>query len=134
MKLHQINKYKLMAWALPAITLLSTGCTKEFLEPEPLSFYEPSKTFSTQKGLESALASCDKAVRNFFVGDGAPIVSEYVGVDIRAVMTILDGFKRLRIHYIIYLGGKLSPSSVWLLSPLSRQQYWWCPWMASRER
>ena len=69
MKLHQINKYKLMALALPAITLLSTGCTKEFLEPEPLSFYEPSKTFSTQKGLESALASCDKAVRNFFVGN-----------------------------------------------------------------
>ena len=82
MKLHQINKYKLMAWALPAITLLSTGCTKEFLEPEPLSFYEPSKTFSTQKGLESALASCDKAVRNFFVGDGAPIVSEYVYSDL----------------------------------------------------
>lgn len=57
------------------------GCSDDFLEPDPLSFFEPSNTFTSRKGLESALATCDKHLRNmtFHWGnaDGAPILTEY---------------------------------------------------------
>lgn len=63
-----------------------TGCTDDFLKPDPLSFYEPSNTFKTRKGLESALATCDKHLRNMFFtwddGDNAPILTEYYFSDL----------------------------------------------------
>lgn len=63
-------------------TLISlTGCSDDFLKPDPLSFYEPSKTFTTREGLESALATCDKHIRNMtFTWNGSetsPIMSSY---------------------------------------------------------
>lgn len=57
------------------------GCTDDFLKPDPLSFFEPSNTFTSRKGLESALATCDKHIRSMFFhwdnADGAPFLSEY---------------------------------------------------------
>lgn len=104
MKNNKFNKYLMMAVSFPAIAFLCASCTKEFLEPEALSFYEPSKTFTTQKGLESALATCDKAVRNFYQGDNAPIVSEYVYSDL-AVSGTTDqsSATKVQIDLNIYL-------------------------------
>lgn len=39
------------------------GCSDEFLEPDPLSFYNPETTFSTESGLKAALAVCDRHPR-----------------------------------------------------------------------
>lgn len=62
------------------------GCTDDFLKPDPLSFYEPSNTFTSRKGLESALATCDKHLRNMYFdwneADGAPILTEYFFSDL----------------------------------------------------
>lgn len=62
------------------------GCSDNFLKPDPLSFYEPSNTFTSRKGLESALATCDKHLRNMYFswysGDGAPILTEYFFSDL----------------------------------------------------
>lgn len=46
-----------------------TGCSDSFLEQDPLSFYEPSVTYSTVAGLESALSQCDSQLK-FMVIDG----------------------------------------------------------------
>lgn len=68
--------------AVGATALMISGCSEDFLKPDPLSFFEPSKTFTTREGLESALATCDKHLRNMFFhwenADGAPFVSEYI--------------------------------------------------------
>lgn len=58
-------KYIMMAAVLSSALMIS-GCSEDFLKPDPLSFYEPSKTFRTKEGLESALATCDKHLRNMY--------------------------------------------------------------------
>lgn len=63
------------------------GCSQEFLEPDPLSFYEPTTTFSTESGLQAAMANCDKNLRNNWThysanSNSAPIATEYVYSDL----------------------------------------------------
>ena len=42
-----------------------TGCGDKFLEQDPLSFYEPTTTYSTEAGLQAALAQCDKQLKTY---------------------------------------------------------------------
>jgi hypothetical protein len=42
------------------------SCSEEFLKPDPLSFYEPTATFSTESGLMSALAICDRHLKLYW--------------------------------------------------------------------
>lgn len=69
-----------------AIGLFLPGCSEDFLKPDPLSFFEPSKTFTTKEGLQSALATCDKNLRNVYTtyngADNALILSEMFLSDI----------------------------------------------------
>ncbi|MCD8165125.1 MAG: RagB/SusD family nutrient uptake outer membrane protein, partial [Bacteroides sp.] len=51
-------------------TLLS--CRESFLNPDPLSFFEPGTTFTTPEGLQAALTSCDRQVLYYFYGEAAP--------------------------------------------------------------
>jgi hypothetical protein len=65
---------------------LLVSCSEDFLEPDPLSFYEPETTFSTESGLQAVLASADKQLRNNYIHYGAagvsvPIGTEYVFSD-----------------------------------------------------
>ena len=39
--------------------LLLCGCS-DFLEPKPLSFYDPTTTFTTEAGLQATMAAADK--------------------------------------------------------------------------
>lgn len=50
---------------IPALTaaFCLSGCKDSFLEPDPMSFYEPGSTFKTEAGLKSALAICDRHLR-----------------------------------------------------------------------
>ena len=48
-----------------AMTSMMVGCTSDFLEQDPLSFYEPAATYSTEAGLLAALAQCDKQLKTY---------------------------------------------------------------------
>lgn len=49
--------------------LLTGSCSKEFLRPNPLSFYEPTTTFSTESGLMAAMAICDRHLKGYWATD-----------------------------------------------------------------
>lgn len=77
MNLKNITAKSLMAVA--GVSMLA-GCSDSFLEQDPLSFYEPAATYKTEAGLKSALAKCDKSVREFLCdgnGNVLPIASVY---------------------------------------------------------
>lgn len=42
-----------------------TGCSRSFLDPDPLSMYEPTMTFSTESGLQAALAMADRHISSY---------------------------------------------------------------------
>lgn len=68
-------------------TLLITSCSDSFLEPEPLSFYEPAVTFTTTDGLDAALAAADKQLKAYWTNTTAidfqlPITSELLFSDV----------------------------------------------------
>ena len=58
------NKFKV---GLAQITMASMmiSCGDSFLEQDPLSFYEPTTTYSTEAGLQAALAQCDKQLKTY---------------------------------------------------------------------
>ncbi len=45
---------------------LASGCSEEFLKPDPLSMFEPELTFSTKAGLESTLGMADRHLRTYW--------------------------------------------------------------------
>ncbi|MBC8054767.1 MAG: RagB/SusD family nutrient uptake outer membrane protein [Sphingobacteriaceae bacterium] len=60
-----------------------SGCKKEFLEPNPTSFFEPGETFTTKTGLDAALATADRHLRSFYtytsvVESSLPISTDYM--------------------------------------------------------
>ena len=83
---YNMIKSKLLVGTLCASALF-TGCQDDFLEPDPLSFYEPTVTFNTVDGLNSALAAADKGLRAYWTNTNAcdlmlPLMSEYLFSDI----------------------------------------------------
>jgi hypothetical protein len=54
----------------------SLGCKKEFLKPEPLSFYEPNETYVDAAAMKAALISCARNLRQEFYGGNPPILTE----------------------------------------------------------
>lgn len=50
---------------------VTTGCKDSFLNPDPLSLYEPTATFSSQAGLDAALASADKGLKAYWTNTNA---------------------------------------------------------------
>lgn len=66
---------------------LCTSCSEDFLKPDPLSFYEPGKTFTTIEGLESVLATADRHLRTYWTNYqgrdiATPIYSQYMYSDL----------------------------------------------------
>lgn len=43
------------------------SCSDSFLDQDPLSFYEPTTTYSTESGLQSALTQCDKQLKTYIL-------------------------------------------------------------------
>lgn len=73
----KINHIKLLLFALITIPGLGS-CKKDFLKPEPLSFYTPENTFNTAQGLRSTLVACERNLRYEWFGDGAPIITQNI--------------------------------------------------------
>jgi hypothetical protein len=65
--------------------ILLGGCTEDFLKPEPLSFYEPTATFSTESGLKAAMAICDRHMKLYYATDHNEMLTlgtEYIFSDL----------------------------------------------------
>ena len=66
-------------------TILFSGCSEEFLKPDPLSFYEPTATFSTESGLKAAMAIADRHMKLYYTADHnemLPLGTEYIFSDL----------------------------------------------------
>jgi starch-binding outer membrane protein, SusD/RagB family len=61
--------------------LIDVGCSKKWLDTDPLSFYEPTTTFTTQEGLEAALTTCNRHLRHYFYADAAPFYTDFLFSD-----------------------------------------------------
>jgi hypothetical protein len=92
--LSKTRKYTLPAMAL-VITLCATAlfnsCSDEFLEPSPLSFYEPGVTLSTEEGMQAVLAMTDRHLRHYWTHqenntghNSNPMGTEYMFSDLMA--------------------------------------------------
>lgn len=71
---------------LVVVTALLVSCSDNFLEPDPLSLFEPEATFTTEAGLQAVLANADKGLRNNYIhynaaSNSVPIGTEYVFSD-----------------------------------------------------
>ena len=85
-----IIKNSLKALALTAMVCNSlTSCKDSFYDSDPLSFYEPTQTFSTESGLESVMAIADRQLKRYWSdGDSdvmLPLMSEYSFSDLMVV-------------------------------------------------
>lgn len=87
------NRNKIIAGLSKALLIVAgiattfCSCSEDFLKPDPLSFYEPGKTFSTRSGLEAALAMCDRHLRGYWSYYNTqdlslPISTEYMFSDV----------------------------------------------------
>ncbi|MCD8042873.1 MAG: RagB/SusD family nutrient uptake outer membrane protein [Tannerellaceae bacterium] len=60
------------------------SCAESFLDPDPLSFYEPNATFSTESGLKASLAICDRHLKLYYAhehNEMLPLGTEYIFSD-----------------------------------------------------
>src|SRR3954470_9514234 len=69
-----ISKYSVMALTIYGTCI--TGCSRERLKPDPLSFYEPSATYVDAAAMRAALVSCARNARIEYSGDNPPILTE----------------------------------------------------------
>jgi len=69
--------------AIAAITgaVCLSSCKKTFLEPDPLSFFEPTTTFNTESGLKAALAISDRHIRSYWTNTSANTNSVVIGTE-----------------------------------------------------
>ncbi len=85
-KIYKNRKSRLSAIGLTAAicsSLFFSSCSESFLEPEPLSFYEPSATFTTESGMQAVLAQADRHLRSYWTSYenrniSVPIGTEYL--------------------------------------------------------
>ncbi|WP_256007450.1 RagB/SusD family nutrient uptake outer membrane protein [Pedobacter deserti] len=81
----KINRFKRYLIVFAGSATLLSGCKREFLNPEPLSFYEPSATFTTLSGLMSAQAICDRHLKLYWATDHNEMLTlgtEYIFSDL----------------------------------------------------
>ena len=62
-----INNFCKGSALVAAFATMTTACSDSFLEQDPLSFYEPTTTYSTEEGLLAALTMCDKTLKTYII-------------------------------------------------------------------
>lgn len=67
---------------LALMIFVPTSCKKEFLNPDPLSFYEPAITFTTKEGLQAAISSCNRNLTYVWTGEGCPLLTDLLFSDV----------------------------------------------------
>lgn len=85
-----MKKKLLKSLYLTTFIFILMSCSESWLNPEPLSFYEPDVTFSTKEGLEAALTTCNRQMRHYYLSDPGPALStEFYFSDV-AVSALTD--------------------------------------------
>ncbi len=74
---HLFNRLLIILFVCGAMAAM-TSCNKDRLKPLPLSFYEPSATYTDAAGMRAALVSCARNLRNEYYGDGNAFATEQV--------------------------------------------------------
>ena len=66
------NKYiaKACLTMLVGAAVSFSACSDDYLDPEPLSYFEPSTTFTNESGIRAALIACDEELRDEFLNVG----------------------------------------------------------------
>ncbi|SMD02047.1 RagB/SusD family nutrient uptake outer membrane protein [Pedobacter africanus] len=95
MKTNNFYKSVVLATGIASVALIS-GCKKDFLKPDPLSFYEPEITFSNRAGLEATTAMLDRHLRTYWShlttrDISVPISTEYMLSDVAVSGKTDDG-------------------------------------------
>ncbi|TKC62062.1 RagB/SusD family nutrient uptake outer membrane protein [Pedobacter hiemivivus] len=95
MKTNNFYTSALFVIGICALTFIS-GCKKDFLKPDPLSFYEPDITFSSRAGLEATTALLDRHLRTYWShlntrDISVPIGTEYMLSDVAVSAKTDDG-------------------------------------------
>lgn len=91
-----INKFVLAGASISMLAM--TGCTDSFLEQKPMSFFEPTATYTNEAGLQAAMAMCDAHLLTLLI-DGnwnhVSLSSNYMMSDIGlyAKTDMGDGFQ-----------------------------------------
>ncbi|ODT35635.1 MAG: starch-binding protein [Niabella sp. SCN 42-15] len=63
---------------LATLTIVAFSCSKDWLKPKPMAFYEPDIALSDAQGMYAALTTCERNMRHEFFGDAAPILTEII--------------------------------------------------------
>lgn len=66
------------------------SCSDEWLEPKPLSFYEPSNTYITAEGLDAALLTTERQLRYYYLYDMNAMYGDEMRFSDVAVSAISD--------------------------------------------
>ena len=95
MKTNKIYTSVFFVIGLASLTFIS-ACTKDFLKPDPLSLFEPDKTFSTRAGVEATTYMMDRHLRTYWShlstrDISVPISTEYMLSDIAVSGKTDDG-------------------------------------------
>lgn len=101
------------------------GCSKDFLKPDPLSFYEPTATFSTEAGLTAALAICDRHLKAYWATEHNEMLTlgtEYIFSD---MMVAAATDKR---NMLCDVANMLTPTSETSYQNLDRTNSIWYLW------
>lgn len=82
-----LKKYLVPAFAGVLMSHSMASCSDEFLEPQPLSFFEPSVVFTTEAGMDAAMAMSDRNLRNFYIwynlrDSDSPVGTDYLFSDL----------------------------------------------------
>lgn len=90
------NNYKSKVFSVMLVLVVIASCKKSFLQPDPLSFYEPTATFTTVSGLDATIAMCDRHLRDYWSYTETrdvdlPISSEYMMSDMAVTGKTDDG-------------------------------------------
>lgn len=85
-----------VAVVLAGTLAAQTGCTKEFLSPDPTSFYSPDGTLINKAGLDAALATADRHLRTYWTyytyqDLSLPISTDYMFSDMAVASKTDDG-------------------------------------------
>lgn len=106
--------------------IVCSGCKKTYLQPDPLSFYEPEATFTTRSGIDATIMLCDRHLRGYWSYTSTrdvslPISTEYmlsdlavsgktddgnIFADVATRLTPTDGLYEDNVNMLAYFWGQ----------------------------
>lgn len=105
--------------------VLFSGCSKKFLQPDPLSFYEPTTTFNTENGLMSAMAICDRHLKAYWATDHNEMLTLGTEYIFSEMMVAAATDKR---NMLCDVANMLTPTSETSYQNLDRTNSIWYLW------